>query len=145
MVASSRATVRPDRLRPLNTPRPIRVEEDERGWPIRVKSEEFRVKSGPSRNFFTHNSLLPPGGGVLQILDRWRIDDEWWRKEISRMYFQVVLEGGRILVLFHDLIEGGWFLQTVATPLAAASELPEVLVPRVTPVAAGKEVAQRAG
>jgi hypothetical protein len=37
---------------------------------------------------------------VVELQDRWRIDDEWWRKEISRMYWQVVLEDGQQLVVF---------------------------------------------
>ncbi len=68
---------------------------------------------------------------VVEIADRWRIDDEWWRKEISRMYFRVALAGGRVLTVFQDLIEGSWFLQTTATPRSSAEPM-EVLAPRVT-------------
>jgi hypothetical protein len=50
----------------------------------------------------------------VATLDRWRIDDEWWRKEISRMYYHVALEGGLLVTLFHDLIGGAWFVQTTA-------------------------------
>jgi hypothetical protein len=63
-------------------------------------------------------------------VDRWRIDDEWWRKEISRMYFHVTLEGGRVLTIFQDLIAGAWFRQTTATPRPGAEPL-DVLAPRV--------------
>lgn len=90
MVTDPRAKVRADRLRPLNLPRPIQLDAGG-GWP------------------------------VVEILDRWRIDDEWWRPApISRMYFRVVLEGGQVLTIFHDLIGGGWYLQTAATPIAKA-------------------------
>jgi hypothetical protein len=65
---------------------------------------------------------------VVEILDRWRIDDEWWRQEVSRMYFQVVLAGGAILDLFHDLIQGGWYLQTAASPVEKAEPV-QVLTP----------------
>ena len=68
MVAHSGATVRADRLRPLSLPRPIRVEVDDRGLPRDIG-----------------------GVPVLEVIDRWRIDDEWWRQEISRMYFHVAL------------------------------------------------------
>jgi hypothetical protein len=67
---------------------------------------------------------------VLEIAERWRIDDEWWRKEISRMYYRVVLVGGRIVVVFQDLLSGNWFLQAAATPLHGAEPL-DVLAPRV--------------
>jgi hypothetical protein len=45
------------------------------------------------------------------ILDVWRIDDEWWRLRISRLYYDVMLEGGGHVVLFKDLVAGGWFAQ----------------------------------
>jgi hypothetical protein len=54
---------------------------------------------------------------VVAIHDRWRIDDEWWREEIARVYFEVELEGGRRLTVFHDLVAGGWFLQPYRVPI----------------------------
>jgi hypothetical protein len=49
--------------------------------------------------------------GVEAVRETWRIDDEWWRREISRRYHTVVLEGGRSLTLYQDLTRGGWYLQ----------------------------------
>jgi hypothetical protein len=54
---------------------------------------------------------------VEGILDRWRIDDEWWRKGVSRMYYQLALAGGTTVTVFHDLITDEWFVQTTATPV----------------------------
>jgi hypothetical protein len=103
------------------------VEVDERGRPLAIELPRGRqgraVIDGAREKEFV-------GVAVAEISDRWRIDDEWWRKEISRMYFQVVLAGGRIVTVFQDLIEGGWFLQTTATPRDSAEPL-EVLAPRV--------------
>ncbi len=48
---------------------------------------------------------------VEEIIEVWRIDDEWWRAPISRRYVEVVLEGGGHMVLFEDLATGSWFLQ----------------------------------
>lgn len=48
---------------------------------------------------------------VRAILDRWRVDDEWWREEIARRYFAVELAGGRRLTVYQDLVTGEWFLQ----------------------------------
>lgn len=63
--------------------------------------------------------LKDNGGGqettaavVETILESWRIDDEWWRKLISRKYFAVILEGGARVVLFEDLVTHEWFIQT---------------------------------
>lgn len=51
------------------------------------------------------------GRRVVEILEIWRIDDEWWRRPISRRYVDVVLEGGGHVVLFEDLTTNEWFLQ----------------------------------
>ncbi len=56
---------------PLNAPRPIQVTVDERGLPTAV------VRGG--------QPVV-----VATIADTWRIDDEWWRDEISRLYYQGV-------------------------------------------------------
>jgi len=50
-------------------------------------------------------------GKIESINETWRIDDEWWRQTISRLYFETMLEGGKRVVLFHDLINGHWFMQ----------------------------------
>jgi hypothetical protein len=45
----------------------------------------------------------------------WRIDDEWWReKPVSRLYWRVVLEEGRIVDVYRDLAGGKWFKQAYA-------------------------------
>jgi hypothetical protein len=41
----------------------------------------------------------------------WRIDDEWWRQEISRCYFELELSGGTVITAFQDLISGTWYWQ----------------------------------
>ena len=68
------------RLRRLDAPRDIRVKTDEAGRPIRV-ARARRVL------------------GIDQIVESWRIDDEWWRAPISRRYFVTVLEDGAHLTL----------------------------------------------
>ena len=85
-----------DTLRALNAPRRIWVVANANARPSQLK---------------IRGQLLT----VREIQDRWRIHDEWWRREISREYFRVVVDAGRIHTVFHDLIEGGWYLQTAAT------------------------------
>ena len=93
MVAHTRAAARAHRLRPLNQARPIRVEADESGEPRGVVLGRERL-------------------AVAAVQDRWRIDDEWWRGQaVSRLYFSVLLEDGRILAIYCDLITGRWFQQ----------------------------------
>jgi hypothetical protein len=49
---------------------------------------------------------------VSAVQDRWRIDDEWWRETpVSRLYYAVQLEGGRVVTVYADLVGGGWWLQ----------------------------------
>ena len=97
MVAHPRATAGLNRLRPLNQPKPVKVQEDVNGNPIAITHKGRRI-------------------AIEGIKDRWRIDDEWWRKAIARMYYQVVLQDGRILTLFHDLLGGAWFAQSASMP-----------------------------
>jgi len=40
--------------------------------------------------------------------DRWRVEDEWWRRPIRRTYYAVELEGGRLLTLFYDHENDCW-------------------------------------
>jgi hypothetical protein len=51
------------------------------------------------------------GQAVENILDVWRIDDEWWRRQIARRYFEVLLNGGKRIALFQDVPTGEWFIQ----------------------------------
>jgi len=48
---------------------------------------------------------------VAAVQDRWRIDDEWWRKEVSRVYFSLLLEDGRVVTVYYDLVTGSWQTQ----------------------------------
>jgi len=48
---------------------------------------------------------------VEEIGEIWRIDDEWWRVPIHRRYVEAIIEGGRRVVLFEDIITGEWFVQ----------------------------------
>ena len=49
---------------------------------------------------------------VEAVLETWRIDDEWWRRHITRRYHEVVLEGGKHVVLFEDRTSADWWIQT---------------------------------
>jgi hypothetical protein len=53
---------------------------------------------------------------VRTIHASWRIDDEWWREEIARRYFEIELENGRRMTVYHDLVGGGWFAQGYDRP-----------------------------
>lgn len=48
---------------------------------------------------------------VAQLANEWRVDDEWWRAEIRRHYFTVLLVDGRRLTLFYDALAHSWWAQ----------------------------------
>ncbi len=90
MVPPARTPLRADRLRPLNAPVPVTVES--------VEGKLFVVRD---------TSIA-----VEAILDSWQLDDEWWRQRISRRYVEIMIEGGKRMLLFEDLVTGEWFEQT---------------------------------
>jgi len=82
--------------RPLYSPEPLLVREDSSGSPVRV---------GEGRRT------------VIAIEDKWRIDDEWWRREpVSRMYYAVILDNGQRQVIYKDLVNGHWYRQRHEMP-----------------------------
>lgn len=94
MVPDSRAASSHHRLRPLNEPQPVLVEMDTDGRPSAVILRDRRM-------------------AVQQVLDGWRIDDEWWRERpLSRFYWQIALEDGRSVTVFNDLVEQRWWRQS---------------------------------
>jgi hypothetical protein len=49
---------------------------------------------------------------VEEVLETWRIDDEWWRQRpVSRLYFSLLLEDGRTVTVYRDLMSGRWAKQ----------------------------------
>jgi hypothetical protein len=56
---------------------------------------------------------VPWRQAITAIKDRWRIDDEWWRREsISRLYYEVLLSSGQRLQLYKDLTKKCWYRQS---------------------------------
>ena len=88
------------RIRFLNQPVPAAVEADARGLPRAM------LWRGVYRR-------------LAALHDTWRIDDEWWRSEVSRRYFEVELEGGRRVTVYHDLITDAWYAQPYEGPRSA--------------------------
>jgi len=73
----------------LNAPRPALVETGFDGAP-RVVNREL----------------------VTLVREEWRVVDRWWTDEpVDRRYFEVVLESGRNVCVYHDQELGSWFSQ----------------------------------
>ncbi len=48
---------------------------------------------------------------ISQITRRWRIKSDWWDVPIWRDYFKLTTDTGLLLIIFHDLLGGQWYLQ----------------------------------
>lgn len=91
MVKNPGATTRPHRLRALNEPRQITVVvRDKR--PITIIEEDGQQV-------------------VTLIQDTWIVQDEWWRKEIHRQYYRLLLANGTLRTVYHDLVANTWHEQ----------------------------------
>jgi hypothetical protein len=92
MVEDTGKTLRPGTYKPVNTPDELKIEEDAEGLPVAVGGKQRQA--------------------IISIEDKWRIDDEWWRAApVSRLYYNVLLASGQRVVLYKDLITGGWYEQ----------------------------------
>jgi len=69
------------------------VEADEQGRPISVYLSGRRYT-------------------VEAVLETWRIDDEWWRaRPVSRLYLSLLLEDGRTVTVYQNLVSRRWAMQ----------------------------------
>jgi hypothetical protein len=82
------------RIRRLKTPRPVEVEVDEEGTPLRLRLDGAWQDVTPAR-------------------DCWRIDQHWWRHDgaVSRIYFRLLPLDSPPVTIYRDLLGGGWFRQ----------------------------------
>jgi hypothetical protein len=47
---------------------------------------------------------------VAEVREDWLVQDRWWTDEpVDRHYFDLLLEPGRLLVVFQEARTGGWF------------------------------------
>lgn len=116
MVQNSRTATRPRAIKPLNAPESVKVQADATGTPEKV-SVTLRGLRSRARvpSVLTRQSPQGPWLSVTFITDAWKINDEWWRgrdEEIERMYFDLLLENGRHMTVFHDLIRDVWYRQS---------------------------------
>jgi hypothetical protein len=92
MVKAAREATSPGALRALNQPERVPVDISAEGWPVSVARH-----------------------AVASTKDIWRVEDEWWRDTpVSRTYFEVVLEDGQRITIFHDAVSRLWQKQRYA-------------------------------
>lgn len=72
------------------------------GLPVRVQ-----IAVGPGGR-----PLAVAGDPVDAVRESWLVEDRWWTATpLRRRYWEVVTVGGRDLVVFRDLVAGGWYRQ----------------------------------
>jgi hypothetical protein len=49
---------------------------------------------------------------VREVVNRWRVDDDWWRVPISRTYYTLMMPT-MVLEVYRDDRAGDWYLQRV--------------------------------
>ena len=47
---------------------------------------------------------------TVEVCNRWRVEESWWREPIARDYFKVVGEHWLALIYF-DRVAGSWHLE----------------------------------
>jgi hypothetical protein len=114
--ARPKTTARADQLRQLNVPRSVEVELNNAGLPSIIADscnaatlQRCRSDSDAEQSETAESDTV--GKAVESIIEIWHVDDEWWREPISRRYVEVILEGGKHVVLYEDLITSDWFMQ----------------------------------
>lgn len=56
--------------------------------------------------------LSVAGDTVDAVRESWLVEDRWWTASpLRRRYWEVVTAGGRDLVVYRDLLDGGWYRQ----------------------------------
>jgi hypothetical protein len=52
------------------------------------------------------------GQRIAQVRESWLVEDRWWTEQpLRRRYWELVSDGGRDLVVYHDLASGSWLRQ----------------------------------
>ena len=99
MVKDPRAPQGAHRIIPVSLPAPLEVECDAAGLPAQI--HVFAKQLGTECEMH-----------VEAIQSCWRIDDEWWRETpVTRLYYTLLLEDGRLITVFRDLTSGEWYEQ----------------------------------
>ncbi len=80
-------------LRALAVPRDVSVATTPEGAPHEV------VLDGSRRH------------GVMTVRDDWIVQDLWWTdRAVDRHYFELVLDSGRLVVVYRDAGTAAWFV-----------------------------------
>jgi hypothetical protein len=67
---------------------------------------EIAVRTGP------RGPRAVGGRAVEAVREQWLVEDRWWTEApLRRHYLELVLAGGRCLVVYRDLVADRWYEQ----------------------------------
>ena len=75
------------------------------GAPVQAWAPALRLVDPPSR-------MEPPAPGVA-CAGPFRLSECWWERPVERDYYQLCNGGGELLLVFHDLRDGQWYVQGI--------------------------------
>jgi hypothetical protein len=75
------------------------------GLPISVTCDALAAPTAFAWADHRHN--------VFTILERWRVDEGWWRRRVWREYFTLTTHTGLLVLIYHDVRDDAWRLQRV--------------------------------
>jgi hypothetical protein len=78
----------------LPSPAEIEVRLDAGGEPVHLRWRRWRV-------------------GLVAVHNHWRVEEDWWRDEVTRDYYKVQTADGTLCVIYRDRREGKWYLQRI--------------------------------
>jgi hypothetical protein len=73
------------------------------GIPIRVQCDAAAMPCQINWNQRWHT--------IHQIVESWRIDEQWWHRRAWRDYFKVLTTTGLLLLIYYDRLGQEWRLQ----------------------------------
>ena len=88
---------------------PVRTRNGEAVVASPYEPERVEVAAQEGRPFVVRLKKRPVL--VKDVVNMWRIDEEWWRRPVSRLYFQLELDNGARITVFRDLLGGTWYKQ----------------------------------
>ena len=75
------------------------------GLPVQVRCDALATPTSLTLGRVRHP--------VRQVLERWRVDEGWWRKRAWREYFKLLTDSGLLVVIYHDIARQEWRLQRI--------------------------------
>ena len=75
------------------------------GLPIMVRCDTLAAPQAFTWEGYHHT--------VTALVERWRVDESWWRRRVWREYFTLTTHSGLLVLIYHDVRNDTWRLQRV--------------------------------